>query len=137
MKDNIETRKDIEHLINSFYDKVKRDGVIGFIFNDVAKVNWEKHLPVMYDFWENALFFTGNYTGNPMKVHKHLHRVVSLKPEHFQQWIKLFISTVDILFSGEKATLAKQRAISIASLMQLKILDNQNSFNQTNEHNSL
>jgi hemoglobin len=137
MKKDIETRSDIELLVNSFYDKIKTDPVIGYIFTDVVNVNWEKHLPVMYNFWENALFFTGNYAGNPMKVHKHLHRIIPLKPEHFQQWIRLFTSTVDLLFSGEKATLAKQRAISIASLMQFKILDNQNSFNQTNEHNSL
>ena len=50
MKGDITNRKDIEQLINAFYDKVKKDAVIGFIFNDVAKVNWEVHLPVMYDF---------------------------------------------------------------------------------------
>jgi len=137
MKKDIETRNDIEQLVNTFYDKVKTDPVIGYIFTDVVQVKWEKHLPVMYNFWENALFFTGNYSGNPMKVHKNLHRIIPLKPEHFQQWIRLFIATVDFLFDGEKATLAKQRAISIASLMQIKILGNQNSFNQTSEYNSL
>ena len=46
MKKDIENRGDIILLINTFYEKVKRDEVIGYIFNDVAKVNWEKHLPV-------------------------------------------------------------------------------------------
>jgi hypothetical protein len=49
MNRDIENRKDIEQLINAFYDKVREDELIGFIFNDVAKVNWQKHLPVMYD----------------------------------------------------------------------------------------
>jgi hemoglobin len=122
MKTDIENRKDIQLLINSFYDKVKADPVIGFIFNDIMRVNWERHLPAMYDFWENTLFFAGGYVGNPMEIHRRLNKVIPLTAEHFQQWTLLFTSTVDELFSGEKATLAKQRAISIARVMQLKIV---------------
>ncbi|HTS44426.1 MAG TPA: group III truncated hemoglobin [Puia sp.] len=124
MKKDIETKADIELLVNNFYEKVKADPVIGYIFTDVAKVNWEKHLPVMYQFWENTLFYTGGYAGNPMTVHRRLHNMTPLKPEHFQQWIKLFSQTVDELFSGEKASLAKERAVSISSLMQIKIENN-------------
>ncbi|MFI5130653.1 MAG: group III truncated hemoglobin [Chitinophagales bacterium] len=122
MKTDIANRKDIQLLVNSFYDKVKADPVIGFIFNDIMKVNWEKHLPVFYDFWENTLFFTGGYVGNPMEIHRRLNQVIPLTAEHFQQWTHLFTSTVDELFTGEKATLAKQRALSISTIMQIKIL---------------
>ena len=122
MKKDIEDRKDIQLLINSFYDKVKADPVIGFIFTDIMKVNWEKHLPVMYDFWENTLFYTGGYIGNPMEIHRRLNKVVPLTTEYFQQWTHLFTSTVDELFTGEKARLAKQRALSISAVMQKKIL---------------
>ena len=122
MKNDIANRDDIILLVNTFYEKVKRDNVIGYIFNDVAKVNWEKHLPVMYDFWENVIFFTGAYTGNPMTAHKQLHQKTPLNAEHFQEWIKLFTQTVDELFEGEKAELTKQRAISIATVMQIKIV---------------
>ena len=122
MKKDIANRDDIILLINSFYEKVKKDQIIGYIFNDVAKVNWEKHLPVMYDFWENVIFFTGAYTGNPMTAHKQLHQKTPLNAEHFQEWIKLFTQTVDELFEGDKAELTKQRAISIATVMQIKIV---------------
>lgn len=122
MKKDIENREDIKLLIDNFYDKVKVDPLISFIFNDITKVNWEKHLPVMYDFWENALFYTGGYTGNPMEIHTRLNRVVPLTAEHFQQWIHLFTNTVDELYTGEKAQLAKHRAISIATLIRLNIL---------------
>lgn len=121
MKKDIENIEDIQLLVNSFYNKVKADSVIGYIFNDIAKVNWEKHLPVMYDFWENVLFFTGSYTGNPMTAHIKMHNVVNFKPEHFERWLKLFNSNVDEHFAGDKAELAKQRAASIATIMQLKI----------------
>jgi len=121
MKRDIENRKGVEQLINSFYDKVKQDDVIGFIFNDVAKVNWEKHLPVMYDFWESVIFSINTYSGNPMEVHMHLNRRVQLAKEHFERWLKLFTGTVDELFEGKNANIAKEKAISIATIMETKI----------------
>jgi hemoglobin len=125
MKRDIESIEDIKLLVDSFYDKVKADPSIGYIFTEVARVNWARHLPVMYKFWENALFFTGGYAGNPMKVHTHLHRLAQLKPEHFNQWMLLFSSTVDELFAGERAQLAKQKAASISSVMQIKLFNSQ------------
>jgi hypothetical protein len=46
---------------------------------------------------------------------------VHLKAEFFERWTALFTDTVDEMFAGEKASLAKQRAISIAVVMQIKI----------------
>lgn len=125
MKTDINERADIELLVDEFYKRVQVDPTIGYIFSDIAKVNWQKHLPVMYDFFENMLFYTGSYNGNPMLLHKHLNRVVPLTPTHFDQWYYLFSTTVDDLFTGERASLAKQRAKSIATVMQLKIREDQ------------
>ncbi len=125
MKKDIEGKADIQLLVDAFYKKVKTDALIGYIFTDIVKVHWEKHLPVMYNFWENSLFYTGSYEGNPMEPHKHLHRVMPLTAEHFTQWTTLFTNTVDELFEGKNANLAKQRAISIATVMQIKILAEQ------------
>lgn len=121
VKTDIQTRADVEQLVNRFYDKVKSDTTIGYIFNDLVKVNWETHLPVMYDFWESVIFFTGTYTGNPMITHRKLHQIAHLTAEHFKAWLAIFTSTVDEMFTGEKAELAKQRAMSMAMVMQLKI----------------
>lgn len=122
MKKDIRNRIDIELFVNNFYDRVKTDPVIGYIFTEIAKVNWERHLPVMYNFWENALFYSGTYKGNPLELHKHLHRVMPLEPLHFDQWIRIFNETMDELFDGPKAGLAKERAYSIAQIMQRNIL---------------
>lgn len=121
MKTDIQTRADVELLVNRFYEQVKADATIGYIFNDLVKVNWETHLPVMYDFWESVIFFTGTYNGNPMITHRKLHQIAHLTAEHFKAWLSIFTSTVDELFTGDKAELAKQRAISMATVMQLKI----------------
>lgn len=119
---DIKNRDDIVTLVNTFYDEVRKDELLAPIFDERVKINWEKHLPVMYDFWENIVFYTGSYSGNPMDVHKQMHEKFSLSAGDFARWIQLFTSTVDSLFKGEHAELAKQRAISIATVMQLKIL---------------
>lgn len=122
MPQDIETTKDIEQLVDAFYAKVRADELIGYIFTDIAKVNWEAHLPRMYHFFENLLFYTGSYTGNPLELHKHISRLFPLTRAHFERWESLFMQTVDELFAGEKASLAKQRAKSISAVMQLKII---------------
>ncbi|ESU23373.1 hypothetical protein FEDK69T_15360 [Flavobacterium enshiense DK69] len=122
MKTDIRHREDIKKLVDRFYDSVKQDEVIGYLFNDVAKVNWETHLPKMYNFWENILFFAGNYDGNPMQKHKELHQKSTMNKLHFDHWVALFIYTVDSLFQGEKAEEIKHRAMNIASAMMYKTL---------------
>jgi hemoglobin len=120
-KKDIENRQDIQLLIDAFYSKIRADDTIGYIFNDVAKVDWEHHLPIMYDFWESILFHKMAYKGNPMQVHKMLNQLVPLKAEHFERWKKLFFETIGENFDGETAELARQRAVSIATMIQLKI----------------
>jgi hemoglobin len=120
MKD-ITSRADIELLINTFYEKVRADQLIGPIFNDIANVDWPHHLPIMYDFWESMLLDTGVYTRNAMEPHFRLNEKVPLLPEHFARWISIFESTVQQLFEGDKASLAITRARSIKGIMELKM----------------
>jgi hemoglobin len=122
MKTDIQNREDVIRLVDAFYDKIKTDTVIGFLFNDVAQVNWSTHLPRMYDFWENILFYTGNFEGNPMLKHKQLHGKHPLTKVHFQHWNQLFNQTVDELFVGEKAEEIKKRAMNISEVMQIKTI---------------
>lgn len=122
MKKDIQNRSDIQLLIDTFYSKVRVDDQIAYLFNDVAKVDWEHHLPRMYDFWEDVVFQAGRFTGNPMTVHMQLNQRSPLLKEHFTRWLLLFTGTVDELFEGNNAELVKQRAHSIATIMQVKIL---------------
>ena len=117
MKTDIKNRSDIEKLVTIFYRKVNEDAAINYFFNNVAKVNWEIHLPKMCDFFENILFSSGNYNGNPMQVHQELHKKSEVRAAHFQHWNALFDATVDELFEGAKAEEIKQRATNIAAAM--------------------
>ena len=120
MKKDIKTGEDVRLLVDSFYDKVRKDLVIGFLFQEVARVNWEQHLPVMYAFWENVLFMSGGYSGNPMIAHLNLHGQYPLTKLHFDRWYELFKATVDEHFEGEQVEKALQRALSISTMMQVR-----------------
>ena len=121
MLKDIENRADIQLFVDQFYGKAKTDPLIGYIFMEVADLNWESHMPRIYDFWETVLLGNIVFHGNPMLKHIQLDRKERLLPEHFDRWISLFCGTIDQLFSGEKAELAKQRARSIGGLMQYKL----------------
>ena len=115
----IETREDIELLVNTFYAHLQENKELDYLFNDVAKVHWESHLPKMYDFWETILFHKHVYKGNPMKKHVDLDKLTKLKKENFETWLTIFKKTIDELFVGTIAELAKQRAESVAMSIQL------------------
>ncbi|KQM64608.1 sec-independent protein translocase TatC [Pedobacter sp. Leaf216] len=121
MKKDINDRNDIVLLVDTFYQNVSLNKAIGPIFTDVAKVNWEHHLPKMYDFWESILFGMATYKGNPMLTHFALNEKTPLQTEAFDTWKNLFYNTVDDLFTGPNAELIKQKAQSIADLMHYKI----------------
>lgn len=121
MKNDIATRADVELLVNTFYDGIRVHSLLGHIFNDMAKVNWETHLPKMYSFWSSLLLGEHSFTGNPMATHIALSKSIPLTALEFSEWIQLFNATVDDLFEGEKANEAKIRAANIARLMLFKI----------------
>jgi hemoglobin len=121
MKKDISSKADIQIIIDRFYEQVRADETIGFIFNDIAKVDWPHHMPIMYDFWESTVFGTGTYTRNAMTPHFQLNEKVPLTAAHFERWLQLFESTIDALFEGASADLMKERGKGIAGLMQLKL----------------
>jgi hemoglobin len=121
MKPDIHDREDIRLLIDSFYNRVRKDEIIGYIFEEVVNVDWDHHLPIMVDFWEQVLFHRGGYSGNPMVTHTQLNQKVPLRKEHFDRWLELFRGTISEHFEGEMAETARQRSQSIATMMQLRI----------------
>ena len=121
IKNDIETRADIEKLIIQFYEKVMINPVIGFIFTDVVKIDLAQHIPIIVDFWETILLDNPVYKKNAMEVHYDLNKKIPLQKEYFTEWLLLFCNTVDELFMGKIAALAKTRAKSIAAIMEFKM----------------
>lgn len=121
MARDIKDRKDIELLVNEFYKKVRANKILGPIFDDIAKLDWENHLPIMYSFWSSMLLGEQSYTRNPMTKHIQLSKIATLGETEFSEWLALFHQTTDELYSGPIASEAKQRAANIARLMLYKI----------------
>lgn len=116
-KPDIATEADIKLLVDSFYDKVNRDAMLSPVFNDHSKVDWEKHLPIMYKFWGSILLGTANYAGQPFPKHAFL----PIGQEHFAQWLFLFHETLTEHFKGPVTEEAKLRAANIARIFLNKI----------------
>jgi hemoglobin len=114
---DIQSEEDIKRLVDEFYTRVRKDDLIGPIFNDVIGDNWSHHLPIMYRFWSSILLGANTYHGNPLAVHYKL----ELSVDHFNRWLSFFGQTVDDMFEGEVAKEAKKRARSIASIMHAKL----------------
>jgi hemoglobin len=114
---DITTESDVKILVDSFYDKVNADELLSPIFNGVAKVDWEHHLPTMYAFWSSMLFRTATYQGSPWPKHA----MLPVNTTHFARWLSLFKQTVDEHFTGLKAIEAKNVAASIADTFQNRL----------------
>ncbi len=113
-KRQLNTREDIELLVQTFYSKVMKDVILVPFF---MHLDFSVHLPKMVDFWCFVLIGTTGYTTNV--IEKHLH--MPLQNDHFDHWINLFNKTLDELFVGENVETAKQRALVIAWTTKSKL----------------
>ncbi|MFN3404252.1 MAG: group III truncated hemoglobin [Cytophagaceae bacterium] len=114
---DITTEDDIKVLVDTFYNHVNNDELLGPIFNIKSQVDWSEHLPKMYKFWGTQLIGTSNYQGRPFPPHM----ILDLEKHHFDRWIGLFFDTVDECFMGPIADIAKQKAFNIAMIFQYKL----------------
>ncbi|WP_121354672.1 group III truncated hemoglobin [Flavisolibacter nicotianae] len=115
---DIENLDDIRTFVDAFYGKVRNDNLLSPVFDSkIPAAAWPAHLQRMYAFWNAILFAERGFDGNPMQKHLSL----PIEEKHFSQWLALFRATIDENFSGPKAEEAKQRARSIAQIMNFKI----------------
>jgi hemoglobin len=123
MKD-IENQDDLYLLVDEFYKKLLADPAISYIFTDVVKIKILEHLPILVTFWSQAILGTGGYTKNLTEIHLDIDKKEHLTPELFNSWLNHFYTTVDENFKGAKAEQIKTQALSIATIMQIKIINN-------------
>jgi hemoglobin len=107
----------IKILVDEFYTRVRLDGLLGPVFADVIKDDWQPHLDKMYAFWNAALFGVPGFKGNPFAKHAPL----LISEDHFNRWLELFTQTVDDHFAGPMADDAKSRANLMAVMFMSKL----------------
>ena len=118
---DIETRADCERLVRAFYGRALVDPIIGFLFTDVAKLDLEAHVPRITNFWDTILLGSRSYGGGAFRPHVELHLKVRLTRGHFDRWLYLWSMTVDELFAGERAELAKAHAVRVAAAFESRL----------------
>lgn len=118
---DIQGRPDLERLLRAFYADATRDDLIGHFFTEVVVLDLDTHIPRLVDFWESVLLGGHAYRSDAMRVHQQLNSRSPMLEEHFTRWTDLWCAHVDALFHGPVAERAKQRAISIATVMRLKV----------------
>ncbi len=117
MKSDITTLPDVQLMVDTFYNRIKEDEMLGEIFNNVIQDRWPQHLETMYKFWQSILLGENTYSGQPFLKHINL----PISEEHFARWLYLFHSTVDELFKGNVADEAKKRGAMIATMFNSKL----------------
>jgi len=118
---DITTREDCERLVRAFYSRALVDPIIGFIFVDVAKLDLEAHIPRIASFWETILLGVQSYGGGAFRPHAVINAQVPLVAGHFERWLWLWHATVDELFAGERADLAKSHADRVARAFHARL----------------
>lgn len=123
----IENRKDVSKLVNSFYDKIRTDEMLGPIFDmHLQGDDWPPHLEKLTDFWETNLFGIPKFRGHPGRAHVIVDRSLDfgVTEEHFSHWVELWHETLDELFHGPLAERAKEAALGMSKGLYMAVWNN-------------
>lgn len=114
---DIQVLEDVKVMVDEFYGKIRKDELLGHIFENIIQDRWPEHLEKMYSFWQTILLEERTYSGRPFVPHMNL----PVEQKHFDRWLFLFSETVDELYSGQKAITAKLQGKRMAEMFLLKI----------------
>ncbi len=120
---DIKNRDDVALLVSSFYEKVRNNTTLKPFFSSIE--DWDKHLDTLTTFWESSLFLKTKYYGNPLEAHIKVDQANenTITQEHFGIWMNLWFETIDELYEGEYANMAKNRARKMSTFLYLKLFE--------------
>ncbi len=122
-KKDISSLPDIQILVDTFYERIRTNELLGPIFNGILTDRWPAHLEKMYRFWQTVLLEEHTYTGSPFVPHAKL----LIDQLHFDTWLTIWDGTINDLFEGAKAKEAKWRGDKMAEMFLYKIMYYQNN----------
>jgi hemoglobin len=112
------TDEDIARLVPRFYARIRRDEVLGPIFNDAIE-DWPHHLAKLEAFWSSVILTTGRYQGQPRVAH--LKHADHMTRENFGRWLGLWAEVTDEEFGPHAAAAFQEKAGRIAESLQLGV----------------
>ena len=130
----IKGREEVKELVTTFYSSIKKDKLLGPIFLSMltTEESWDTHLDTLTDFRETNLFQVIKFHGNPMEAHQRTYKQTGFEitQDHFYLWLMLWNKTVDELFEGDKARLAKEKARRMSTHLYVNIWKHKPKFTE-------
>ena len=112
------TEADLRRLVDLFYARVRRDALLGPLFN-AAVADWPEHQDKLGAFWSSVMLTTGRYKGSPMAAHlRHRDRI---EPAMFERWLALWRTAAREVFAKEDADAVIAKAERIAESLALSL----------------
>lgn len=115
---SIQSRADIKLLVDTFYERILKDDLLGPIFDfHIAEEEWPPHLEKLTDFWETNLFGIAKFKGSPTGKHVKVDRAMNygITQEHFGRWLMIWFKAIDDLYDCDLALRAKESARRMAN----------------------
>ena len=109
----------IERLVLAFYERVRRDPLLGSIFEERVE-DWPHHLRQMCAFWSSVALMSGTYHGQPMAKHLRL----PIDSRHFDRWLAVFEETAQRVCPPAASDHFIQRARNIAKSLETGVASN-------------
>ncbi|WP_374273785.1 group III truncated hemoglobin [Brevundimonas sp.] len=124
MEDPLPNDAEIAAVVDLFYDRVRRDPMLGPVFN-AAVEDWPRHLHRLKAFWSTVMLASGRYKGDPMAAH--LPHADAMTAPAFARWLSLWRATTNELLAAGPALAMQARAERIARNLSRAVVPETNS----------
>ena len=112
------TEERLSELVDLFYGRVRKDDLIGPVFNRAID-DWPEHLERLQAFWSSVMLTSGRYKGRPLQAHvKHGD---SIRQASFDRWLELWREATEEVLPPAAATAMQEKAGRIAESLSLGI----------------
>ena len=112
------TEARLRDLVHLFYGRVRKDPLIGPVFNRAID-DWPEHLERLQAFWSSVMLTSGRYKGRPLPAHvKHADSIDSVA---FERWLALWREATEEVMPAAAAAALQEKAARIAESLSLGI----------------
>jgi hemoglobin len=103
-------------MVDRFYQRVLDDPLLAPVFLDVARIDLDKHLPLIAAYWKKMLLGDPAYDRHMIAKHRAVHDKQPLTGAHHERWLALFTANLQAHFSGPNTDRAR--------LLAARVMDN-------------
>ena len=112
------TEERLSELVDLFYGRVRKDDLIGPVFNRAID-DWPEHLDRLKAFWSSVMLTSGRYKGRPLPAHvKHGD---SIRQASFDRWLELWREATEDVLPPAAAAAMQEKAGRIAESLSMGI----------------